>query len=96
MFSLPLALNKDRPWQILASGFTSLIPGLYSTKSISCSFHVSAKCVVTGSRPAHSSPGGEIKQKSVGMRFVVFQETSPKHSNPLKTFVSPARRKYVL
>lgn len=57
---------------------------------------VSVKCVAAGSWPARSSPGGEIKQRNAGMRFVVFQETSPKHSNPFKTFVSSAHRKYGL
>lgn len=52
--------------------------------------------VAADSWPALSSPGDEIKQRNVGMRFVVFQETSPKHSNPFKAFVSPAHRKYCL
>lgn len=54
---------------------------------------VSAICVPAGPWPARSSPGDDIKQRNVGMRFVVFQETSPKHSNPFKTFISPAHRK---
>lgn len=57
---------------------------------------VSAKCVAAGSWPACSSPEDEINQRNIGMCFVVFQETSPKHSNPFKTFVSPAHRKYDL
>lgn len=53
----------------------------------------SAIHVAAGSWPARSSPGDEIKQRNVGMHFVVFQEISPKHSNPFKTFISPAHRK---
>lgn len=52
--------------------------------------------VAADSWPAHSSPGDEIKQRNVGMQFVVFQETSAKHSNPFKTFISPAHRKQCL
>jgi len=36
---------------------------------------------------------GEIKQRNVGMLLVVFQETSPKCTNPFKTFASPTHKK---
>lgn len=57
---------------------------------------VSAVHVAAGSWPVRCSLGDKIKQRNVGMRFVVFQEISPKLSNPFKTFVSPAHRKYCL